>query len=202
MFGDPVTNEKGWEVKKFGEVCDINPKKSEISDVERNTYVSFVPMAKVGEKGELELTENRRLSDVISGFTYFKDNDVLFAKITPCMENGKGTIATGLKNGIGFGSTEFHVLRPKKTVNSEYIYAITSKSDFRNEAERNMTGSAGQKRVPKEFFLQYKIPVPEINIQNHFAAQIKSIKKQKAIINLSIAEVQQLFDYTMDKYFN
>ena len=202
MFGDLVTNEKGWEIRRLDEVCDLNPKKSEISEIAGNTNVSFVPMSFVGEKGELALSENRTITEVKSGFTYFKNNDVLFAKITPCMENGKGTIAKGLTNGIGFGSTEFHVLRPKEFIISEYIYAITKKSDFRKEAEINMTGSAGQKRVPKDFLAKYKIPVPDLFYQNKFANRIESIEKQKKLINQSIAEVQQLFDYTMDKYFN
>ena len=110
--------------------------------------ISFVPMQSVSEQGDIDTTAVRTYEEVQKGFTYFSEGDVLFAKITPCMENGKGAIARGLKNSVGFGSTEFHVLRPKAEVcNSEWIYAITSFSKFRQDAARKMTGSAGQRRV-------------------------------------------------------
>ncbi len=201
MFGDPIENEKGWEVKKLGEVCIINPPKSEIKEMDSETEVSFVPMANVSERGELELLENKKIKDVWSGFTYFADNDVLFAKITPCMENGKRTIAKQLKNGIGFGSTEFHVLRPKEKVTSNYIFQILSLSDFRIIAEKKMTGSAGQKRVPKTFLEQFKVSVPPLSLQTDFANRIEKIEAQKDLVKQAIAETQLLIDYTMDKYF-
>ena len=113
IFGNLKKNDKNWEyIDEIGEVCILNPKKSEISNI-NNIEVSFIPMQAVSEKGDIDTSEIRLLDDVKSGFSYFIENDVLFAKITPCMENGKGAVAKGLKNNIGFGSTEFHVLRQK-----------------------------------------------------------------------------------------
>ena len=132
---------------KLGEVCVINPK-DKIENVEM--LVSFIPMQKVSETGEIDVSDIREAKDVMKGFTSFIEGDVLMAKITPCMENGKGAIAKGLYNKRGFGSTEFFVIRPNQSVVcSEWIYYYTARKSFRLECERNMTGSAGQKRVPK-----------------------------------------------------
>ena len=138
---------------KLGDICIINPKTPVIDD---NCTVSFVPMPRVGENGEFDASDIKMYHEVKKGFTYFQNGDILFAKITPCMENGKGAVASSLENGIGFGSTEFHVLRPKDNLaTSEWIYYLLSWSAFRKEAEKNMTGSAGQKRVPKSFLENY-----------------------------------------------
>ena len=148
---------------KLGEVCLINPKSCTLRD---DTEVSFIPMTKVGEHGEFDASEIKNYSEVKKGFTNFQNGDILFAKITPCMENGKGAIAHNMKNGIGFGSTEFHVLRPDTDkITSEWLYYLTTWKTFRKEAERNMTGSAGQKRVPKTFLENYVVNLPDIDTQ-------------------------------------
>lgn len=148
---------------KLGEVCLINPKSCTLRD---DTEVSFIPMTKVGEHGEFDASEIKNYSEVKKGFTNFQNGDILFAKITPCMENGKGAIAHNMKNGIGFGSTEFHVLRPDTDkITSEWLYYLTTWETFRKEAERNMTGSAGQKRVPKTFLENYVVNLPDIDTQ-------------------------------------
>ena len=148
---------------KLGEVCLINPKSCTLRD---DTEVSFIPMTKVGEHGEFDASEIKNYSEVKKGFTNFQNGDILFAKITPCMENGKGAIAHNMKNGIGFGSTEFHVLRPDTDkITSEWLYYLTTWKAFRKEAERNMTGSAGQKRVPKTFLENYVVNLPDIDTQ-------------------------------------
>ena len=145
------------------DVCTINPKAPTLED---DLQVSFVPMPRVGENGEFDPSEIREYKDVKKGFTYFADGDVLFAKITPCMENGKGAVACGLKNKVGYGSTEFHVLRPNANkVLDKWLYYLTSWPVFRKEAEKNMTGSAGQKRVPKAFLENYQIEIPSIHTQ-------------------------------------
>ena len=201
MFGDIKINDKGWNVvDKIGNVCALNPKKSEIESID-NIEVSFIPMQNVSENGDINTNETRLLNEVKKGFTYFKENDVLFAKITPCMENGKGAVAKGLKNNIGFGSTEFHVIRPTDKVNSIWIYTYTTFKSFRKEAERKMTGSAGQKRVPIKFFDNYKIAIPPIELQNKFADFVKQIDKQKFEIQKSLDEMQNLYESLMDKYF-
>ena len=202
MFGDPVENEKNWKTTLIQNICTINPTKSSVKSLNSNLPVSFIPMAAVGEQGEFYANEIKLLHEVYKGFTYFEEGDILFAKITPCMENGKGAIARGLKNNIGFGSTEFHVLRPNSECNNSFLYFITKLDLFRKAAEKEMTGSAGQKRVPKSFLQKWTLILPPISLQNQFAEKIEAIEKQKALINQSITDTQLLFDYTMDKYFN
>lgn len=124
MFGLPGTDIDGKGLSKLSDFVTINPKKNtDIRLSNENLDISFIPMSGVSEKGEILATEIRKVKEVKSGFTYFQDNDVLFAKITPCMENGKGGVAQKLMNGIGFGSTEFHVLRPGNyVVTKQFIF--------------------------------------------------------------------------------
>lgn len=183
MFGDLNFKHKAWERKKFSELCQINPSKNEIKELEDNIEVSFIPMSAVSIDGIVNVAEKAKLKKVKTGFTYFKENDVLFAKITPCMENGKGGIAKNLKNGIGFGSTEFHVLRPLKNISTSYwLYYVTMLPQFRKSAENMMTGSGGQKRVPSSYFETLKINIPPIELQNQFAERVKMIEKSKFLL--------------------
>uniref|UniRef100_UPI003F574EAB restriction endonuclease subunit S n=1 Tax=Lactobacillus acidophilus TaxID=1579 RepID=UPI003F574EAB len=203
MFGDPGSNNKEINVKKLGEVCVLNPKKNTESNLFDNLRVSFVPMSSVSEKGDMNLEQTKLYSEVKKGFTYFSDDDVLFAKITPCMENGKGAIALNLKNRIGFGSTEFHVLRPIRNISNPYwLYVLTTFTAFRKLAESNMTGSAGQRRVPVKFLENYKVAVPPIELQNEFASFVQQVDKSKVAIQKSLDETQNLFDSLMQKYFS
>ena len=182
LFGYPLNSTKGWLEQRLGECCVINPKKNTDNRLREDLLISFIPMASVSEKGDILKLEDKFYRDVKNGFTYFCDRDVLFAKITPCMENGKGTVAVGLKNGIGFGSTEFHVLRPIiDKSNSYWLYTLTSFEIFRKKAEKNMTGSAGQKRVPSSFLENIQVSVPPINIQNEFEKFVIEIEKSKLL---------------------
>ena len=182
LFGDPLNNTKGWGEQRLGECCVINPKKNIDSRLEEDLVISFIPMASVSENGEILKLEDRFYRDVKNGFTYFCEGDVLFAKITPCMENGKGAVAVGLKNSIGFGSTEFHVLRPiKEKSNSYWLYVLTSFDFFRKKAEENMTGSAGQKRVQASFLENIKISVPPITLQIEFEQFDHQVNKSKLL---------------------
>ena len=188
MFGAVGADEKGWGLIALGECCELNPKKSDDDRLKEGVEVSFVPMPAVTEKGELDNSSIRLYEQVQKGFTYFADNDVLFAKITPCMENGKGAVARGLKNGIGFGSTEFHVLRPKAGVsNPVWLYTIMSFKQFRQDAARKMTGSAGQRRVPSSFLSGYKVSLPPIALQNQFAIFVERTDKSKIPFEMEVA---------------
>jgi len=149
-----------WSTRRLAEICDINPSSKEISDLSGDIEVTFIPMSAVSENGKLLQEQKKKLSEVKKGFTYFRDDDVLLAKITPCMENGKRWLAKSLSNGIGFGSTESHVLRPKPEVVSGWIYYFVSQRSFRERAEKSMTGTAGQKRVPKQYLENLEILVP------------------------------------------
>lgn len=202
MFGDPFNDEKGFGTNKLGEVTGVNPKKAEIKDLDKELLVSFVPMDRVGEKGEFNPEVYKSIGEVYSGFTYFRENDVLFAKITPCMENGKGAVAVNLSNGIGFGSTEFHVLRPlREKSNSYWIYHLTTLIEFRRLAERKMTGSAGQKRVTTDFLNNIQVVVPPIELQNQFADFVKQVDKLKFEMEKSLKELEDNFNSLMQKAF-
>ncbi|MCQ6281071.1 restriction endonuclease subunit S [Bacillus sp. EB600] len=117
-------------------------------------------MDTVHEDGSVGKIEIKEFDKVKKGYTYFADNDILFAKITPCMENGKGTLVRSLHNGVGYGSTEFFVIRPKEQSDELFLYYLTMSRAFRNRAERWMQGTAGQRRVPKDFFIKRPIAIP------------------------------------------
>ncbi len=195
-----------WPIKKLCEVCIINPKKSEISGFADNTIVSFVPMSSVDEFSQsITLQEEKELSDVKKGYTYFKKGDILFAKITPCMENGKVAHAKNLNTEIGFGSTEFHILRAKAEVLPEYIYSLVSSSAFRVEAEKKMTGSAGQKRVPKDFIENYELIIPPLDEQKRIVEILEDkIAKIKEAIQLRkevIADTEEILSAKLSEIF-
>ena len=202
MFGNLGEDKFGWGLQRFGDCCIINPKKNQDLRLTPNLLVSFVPMSSISEKGDIDSSMLRTYDEVKNGFTYFAENDVLFAKITPCMENGKGAIAQNLKNGIGFGSTEFHVMRPINGVsNSYWIYVLSKLQQFREDAEANMTGSAGQRRVPASFLNKYRITLPPIEMQNQFATFVEQTEKTKTIISRSLEKLETLKKALMQEYF-
>lgn len=175
---------------KLKDICTFNPKTPALVD---SLEVSFVPMPKIGERGEFDPSEIKEYREVKKGFTNFQNGDVLFAKITPCMENGKGAVARALKNGYGFGSTEFHVLRPDcNKVTSKWLYYLTSWSEFRKVAESNMTGSAGQKRVPKTFLENYEVELPELQKQKEMIDVLECVDKLIARREEQLAKLDQL----------
>lgn len=148
-------------------------------------------MPAVTERGEIDATAIKEYDEVKTGFTYFAENDVLFAKITPCMENGKGAVAKGLHNGIGFGSTEFHVLRPISGKTDPYwIYTLTAFSKFRVDAANNMTGSAGQRRVPASFLENYQVSLPPLPLQQQFSAFVEQTDKSKLAVQQGLQELE------------
>ena len=181
--------------KKLSELCDINPSKKEVKDFDIDTEVTFLPMASVSKKGKIVYREKKKIKDVIKGYTYFKDGDVLLAKITPSFENGKRAIAKDLKNGIGFGSTEFHIIRPKEKVTSDWIFFSISRDDFKNEAKNKMTGTI-QKRVPARIVENFKIPVPKVQEQTQIVSEIESrfsvIDKLEETVDNSLLKAEQL----------
>ena len=181
--------------KKLSELCDINPSKKEVKDFDIDTEVTFLPMASVSKKGKIVYREKKKIKDVIKGYTYFKDGDVLLAKITPCFENGKRAIAKDLKNGIGFGSTKFYIIRPKEKVTSDWIFFSISRDDFKNEAKNKMTGTI-QKRVPARIVENFKIPVPKVQEQTQIVSEIESrfsvIDKLEETVDNSLLKAEQL----------
>lgn len=171
-FGKEIRKLDDVKWVELGEVCEINPKKSQVSKLPAKTEVSFVPMADVLENSmQFDAKQIKNLSGVSGSYTYFADNDVLLAKVTPCFENGKAGIARRLKNGIGFGSSEFIVLRASKRILPEIVYGVISSDDFREAGKSRMSGTGGLQRVPPEFVRKFKIPLPPLEIQKQLAAE-------------------------------
>ena len=164
---------KRWPNKPLGEVCSINPKLVGSNGPGPDAEVTFVPMAAVDEvSGIIARPERRQYSEVAKGYTPFMTNDVLFAKITPCMQNGKAAVASNLCNGFGFGSTEFHVLRSTGSVLPRWVFAFIRQPAFRSAAEASFTGSAGQQRVPADFLKSFPIPVPPLGEQERIVKML------------------------------
>ena len=189
MFGNPF--EINSEVVPLSSLCSINPSKPK--GLDDSLSVSFIPMDRISEDGEYAEFETKPLKDVKKGFTYCAEDDVLFAKITPCMENGKGAILKGLSNGIGFGSTEFHVLRPILGIsNSEWLYFLTKLNGFRIDAAKNMTGTGGQKRVPSSYLLNFKVLKPQLEVQREFAKIVHQADKSKFELKQCIEHIDKV----------
>src|SRR5947209_16462026 len=150
------------------DLADVNPTVS-VDGLSSDSLVSFIPMADVSDKGQWTNQQMRKLREVRSGYTAFKEGDVLFAKITPCMENGKGCHAVGLENGVGFGSTEFHVLRAKAGVDARFVFHWTQSELLRRRAEAKMIGSAGQQRVPADVFETFEVSLFDPSEQRRIA---------------------------------
>ncbi len=178
----------GWRFLSMPEVCDINPTRPRNLTYSDETLTSFVPMAAVDDQqGKIVDLQTRPFGEIKRGYTYFEENDVLFAKITPCMENGKSAIARELINGFGFGSTEFHVLRPHRSILPEWIYYFVRREPFRQEAKTNFRGAVGQQRVPQEFLQNHSIPIPypddpdrSLAIQSRVISRIENIFRELA----------------------
>jgi len=169
----------GWRWVRLEEVCEINPRRPKGFTRSPDAPTTFVPMSAVDEKtGTITNPEVVPYSKVAKGYTYFEENDVLFAKITPCMQNGKHVIAGNLIDGIGFGTTEFHVLRPNRDVLPEWVHYFIRQPYFLQEATGYFTGAVGQQRVPQEFLSNYLIPLPPIKEQKRIAAKIQELMQE------------------------
>jgi restriction endonuclease S subunit len=168
------------ETRKIRDICLINPSKSEINH-QQTLEVSFLPMEDCEEYSlHVKPTKTKKVAEVYQGYTYFAENDLLIAKITPCFENGKMSIAKDLKNGIGFGSTEFYVLRAKGKVLIEWVYYCLRNSDFLEKGKNHMTGTTGRQRLKQEFVENYLIPLPPLEIQKEL---VKELEVEQQIIN-------------------
>lgn len=156
------------KVKRLRFVTTVPPK-SEVRLVHEDTEVSFIPMEAIGEDGQIQTDRTKRMGEVVNGYTYFGEGDVVLAKITPCFENGKGAIASQLVNGIGFGTTELHVLRAGRDIDPRFLFYVTKSHDFRKLGEGEMYGAGGQKRVPESFVRDFRAYVPSMGEQRAIA---------------------------------
>ena len=152
-----------WELKRLKHVVEVNPTKSNSSfKHDDEIEVTFIPMELVGVQGEVDTTRTKQIADVFTGFTYAGEDDVILAKITPCFENGKAAVLSGLTNGVAFASTEFHVLRATANTVSKYLYYLVFAHSFRVPNEAFMQGAAGQKRVGTREVEEYNFALPPL----------------------------------------
>lgn len=157
---------ESWEQCSISDVCTVNPKKADTKDLPDELEVSFFPMPALSEiYGEITDPQTRLLKEVRSGFTNFSEGDVVFAKITPCMENGKSAVVGKLVNDIGYGTTEFFVLRCSDRLYNRFLYHLVRDKLFRDKAKAVMAGAVGQQRVPKRYLETYKLNLPKFNEQ-------------------------------------
>ena len=185
-----------WEIKRLKYVAALNPKASEARRLALDTEVSFVPMEAVGEYGGLDLSLTKGIADVGDGYTYFSDGDVVVAKITPCFENGKGSLAGELVNGIAFGTTELHVMRCRPELDKQFAFYLTLTDAFRKLGEAEMYGAGGQKRVPESFVTNLKHPIPPLHEQRAIAA---FLDRETAWIDALVAKKERLIELLQEK---
>jgi len=198
---------KGWKAVQIKEITIMNPKIPDRENISKHMEVQFLPMKLVEETiNKIHLTEVRKYEDVLKGsYTPFINGDVIFAKVTPCMENGKIAIVDNLKNGIGFGSSEFHVLRSGNKVNNKFIFYYLVQDRFRHEAASEMTGAVGLRRVPKQFLENYFIPLPPIKQQQLIVSELESkltvCDKIEETISQSLQQAETLRQSILKKAF-
>ena len=185
-----------WEVKRLKYAVNLNPASTEARTHDDSLEVSFIPMEAVGEYGGLELVTTKPIRDVYDGYTYFREGDVLVAKITPCFENGKGAIATGLVNKIAFGTTELHILRTKRTTNRQFLFYLSMGDAFRKLGQAEMYGAGGQKRVPESFITDLLHPLPPLPEQRAIAA---FLDRETARIDALVAKKERLIELLQEK---
>lgn len=178
-----------WKVMKLSEIANINPRREIVDD---KSMVSFIAMEDISNSGRVTNKSDKLYEEVKKGYTPFVDNDVLLAKITPCFENGKRALVDNLSNSIGFGSTEFHVLRANKYSISKFLYYVISSQSFVSKAKNNMTGSAGQKRVPTEFIKDYMLVVPKLEEQEKIASILSTVDEQIDNVDALIEKNKEL----------
>jgi type I restriction enzyme S subunit len=183
-------------LKRLKFACHINPSKAEISALEPDTDVSFLPMECIGTDGTTDLSRTKRLHEVRQGFTYFRDGDVIVAKITPCFENGKGALCSNLVNGTGFGTTELHVLRPLPEINPRFVFYATISEPFRVFGTTTMYGAAGQQRVSEQFISDFPLALPTADEQRLVAA---FLDHETTKIDALIAKKERLIELLQEK---
>ncbi|MDR1936782.1 MAG: restriction endonuclease subunit S [Candidatus Accumulibacter sp.] len=194
-----------WSLRPLVEIAEINPKRGK-RQIQDNSEVSFVPMSAVSDKtGEIISMEMRTYAEVKSGYTQFEEGDIIFARITPCMQNGKSAIAKGLYNGIGFGSTEFHVIRPNLEIDAKWVHYLFRHREFLGDAAKHFTGTAGQQRVPASFMRKKTILVPPLPEQRRIVAELDALQAQvnalKRLQAETAAELDALLPAVLDRAF-
>ena len=183
---------EGWRLVRLGDVAEINPRRPPLS-VPAETPVTFLPMAAIAESSQgIVARESRPYSEVSTGYTYFEENDFLFSKITPCLQNGKHTLATGLRGGFGFGTTEFHVVRTSSILTAPFMFRALTQAHIIDRCSKSFTGTAGQQRVQPETLKDLPILLPPLPEQRAIAAVLDSIDDAIECTDAVIAATEQL----------
>ena len=184
----------GWEVVRLGDVADLNPRRPKLS-VSDETLVTFLPMNAVADDFSGILARDERpYRDVAKGYTYFEEDDVLFSKITPCLQNGKHTLATGLNGGFGFGTTEFHVVRAGIRVTAQYVFRVLTQAHVIEQCSKSFTGTAGQQRIQSETLKSLRLSIPPLAEQRAIATVLDSIDEAIERTDAVIAATERLRD--------
>ncbi|MDA8404040.1 MAG: restriction endonuclease subunit S [Desulfobacteraceae bacterium] len=194
------------QIKKLSQVALINPRRPSIERSD-DELTSFVPMENVDDvQGEILRLNSEPYSKVKKGYTYFENGDVIFAKITPCMQNGKHAVLTGLKDGFGFGSTEFHVIRTSDEVIPEWIHFYLLRKETLDSAMKTFTGTVGQQRVPACFLENLEIPILPIENQRQIAARLKAqlaeVEKARKAAEIQLDDVRLLRSFMLETIFS
>lgn len=182
-------------LSSLGNIAVIQPmKKLALAKLNEDDDVSFMGMDGLGIEEKYSQPKTiKKLSEVYKSYQYFEDNDVIFAKITPCFENGKLSIVKGSTNGVGFGSSEFVVLRTHATFQPEFLYYCLLDKVFRNNGADNMSGAVGHKRVTKEYFSNYTVPTPSLDVQQLISKKFDEVwKNTKSIVSAKHKKIEEL----------
>lgn len=176
------------ELLAHPDVASVNPKIN-VSQLDDESLVSFIPMEAVEEHTNKFVPINRPFGEVRKGYTAFANGDLIWAKITPCMQNGKSTVVHDLTNGVGYGSTEFHVLRASDRALSGYLWALLSMPSLLYAAQAAFTGSSGHQRVPASFFESLEIPLPPLDVQRRLVSELDAARTER---DLALSESARL----------
>ena len=186
----PFDLPQGWKWTRLLNAAVINPRNTALDD----TQASFVPMTLIGSAFNDKHQDEKRLwKEIKQGFTHFADGDIGVAKITPCFENSKACVFENLESGLGAGTTELHIVRPvKNTLNPRYVLAYLKSPRFLALGESKMTGTAGQKRLPKDFVESNPFPLPPLTEQHSIVAKVDELMALCDQIKLRITEAKKL----------
>ena len=185
---------KGWRLVRLGDVAEVNPRRPRLN-VPDDVSVTFLPMAAIAESSQgIIAKESRPYLEVSTGYTYFEENDFLFSKITPCLQNGKHALATGLKAGFGFGTTEFHVVRAGSNLTAPFMFRVLTQAHIIDRCAKSFTGTAGQQRIQPETLKDLPILLPPLREQLAIAAVLDSIDDAIEGAEAAIAATGQLRD--------
>jgi len=187
---------KDWQVIRLKRIASLNPSKKEIYGLKENTEVTFLPMEAVSASWEVDYSHVRPIDEVRGGYTYFRNGDILVAKITPCFENGKGAMVLECVNGVGFGTTEFHVIRSPETSTTRYLSYVVRSHRFKTEGEAMMTGAAGQKRISDDYIKNFEICLPPLNKREAIST---FLDRKTAAIDTLITKKQRLIELLEEK---